>query len=174
MGDAGRSGGIAALDKISSVLYYIDMNKNGVESCDPFRLVEALVHSGKFTEAHLDAALGTVGLSAAKWSVLKQLAEAGESLPLGQLAEKQACVKSNITQLVDRLEADHLVRRTPDPEDRRSVRAELTAAGRQRYEMGLQVVRDFERQLLEDYSPEEQLLLRKLLSRLEGSGRVLA
>lgn len=146
----------------------------GVESCDPFRLIEALIHSAKFTETQLDAALATVGLSGAKWSVLKQLAEAAESLTLGQLAERQACVKSNITQLVDRLEADKLVRRAPDPEDRRSIRAELTAQGQQRYEQGLEIVRAFEQQLLADYSQEEQLVLRKLLSRLEGSERVFA
>src|SRR5690606_35352873 len=65
----------------------------------------------------------------ARFGVLAQLAEAGEPLPLGVLAERLSCVRSNVTQLVDRLEADGLVRRVPDPSDRRSVLAELTSDG---------------------------------------------
>ena len=48
------------------------------------------------------------------------------------MSERFGCVKSNITQLVDRLEADHLVRRVPDPADRRSILAAITDEGRQR------------------------------------------
>jgi len=55
-----------------------------------------------------------VGLSLAKLAALHQLTAAGESIQLGQLAERLACVKSNVTQLVDRLEADGLVNRTAD------------------------------------------------------------
>jgi DNA-binding MarR family transcriptional regulator len=65
----------------------------------------------------------------AKQSALTQLAMAGEPLTLSELAAKLSCVRSNITQLVDRLEADGLVRRVDDPADRRSVRAELTVLG---------------------------------------------
>ena len=46
--------------------------------------------------------------SAHKLAALHHLTQAGESLPLGQLAERLSCVKSNVTQLVDRLEADGL------------------------------------------------------------------
>ena len=75
----------------------------------------------------------------------RELVEAGGQLPLGQLATKLACVKSNATQLVDRLTAEKLVRRVPDPEDRRSILAELTTEGRQCYAAGLTVVQHFER-----------------------------
>lgn len=73
------------------------------------------------------------GLSLAKFGVLAALVEAGEPLPLGQLAERIACVKSNVTQLVDRLEEDGLVRREPDPADRRVTRAAITEDGLARY-----------------------------------------
>ena len=139
-----------------------------VQGNDPYRLIEVLIHSGKFTETQLDAALTPVGLSTAKWGVLRHLIETGGQLPLGQLAAKLACVKSNATQLVDRLEAEKLVRRVPDPEDRRSVLAELTPEGRLCYTAGLKVVRNFELQLLKDYLPEERILLHKLLTRLAG------
>jgi DNA-binding MarR family transcriptional regulator len=61
---------------------------------------------------------------------LKALDEAGEPVPLGQFAERLSCVKSNITQFVDRLEVDGLVARRPDPRDRRTKLAALTTAGR--------------------------------------------
>src|SRR6478735_3002007 len=63
----------------------------------------------------------------------------GESLPLGQLAERLSCVKSNITQLVDRLEADGLVSRAPDPHDRRARLAVMTPAGRIACEAGTRI-----------------------------------
>jgi DNA-binding MarR family transcriptional regulator len=74
-------------------------------------------------------ALGEVELSYAKYEVLSYLRDAGEAVSLGALAVGQNCARSNITQIIDRLETDGLVRRAPDPADRRSVLAELTPAG---------------------------------------------
>jgi DNA-binding MarR family transcriptional regulator len=147
------------------------MNKiqaEAVRACDAYELIQALMRAGKHTEMQLDTALAPTGLSAAKWNALRHLLAAGGQLPLGQLATKLSCVKSNATQLVDRLEAEKLVCRLPDPDDRRSIRAEITAEGRHAYTLGEKVVQRFERQLLEDYSLEEQFLLSRLLARLSG------
>ncbi|MFW6079478.1 MAG: MarR family winged helix-turn-helix transcriptional regulator, partial [Gemmatimonadota bacterium] len=92
----------------------------------------SLIAAAHTVEARLEEALAEVGLSMAKHGVLRILVEAGEPMPLGELAKLQSCVRSNMTQLVDRLEADGLVRRVADPEDRRMVRAALTAAGEAR------------------------------------------
>jgi len=67
-----------------------------------------------------------------KLNVLTQLVQAGEPLPLSDLAARMACVRSNITQLVDRLEGEKLVRRVADASDRRSLRAAITPLGRER------------------------------------------
>jgi DNA-binding MarR family transcriptional regulator len=96
----------------------------------------------------LEAAVAPLGLSLAKLGVLSRLADAGEPLPLRTLAERCACVRSNITQLVDRLEADKLVVRADDPHDRRSIRAELTARGRARHAEGVKAIQEAERELL--------------------------
>ena len=154
--------------------YHSCMNKPQAEAiivCDAYELIQALMHAGKYTEAQLDAALAPTGLSAAKWNALRHLMAAEGQLPLGQLANKLSCVKSNATQLVDRLEAEQFVCRLPDPDDRRSVRAEITPTGRRAYAAGEQVVREFEQQLLEDYSPEERVVLNRLLTRLNGGGQ---
>lgn len=96
----------------------------------------SILHAAKLIEDKLEAELGDLGLSMAKHSALSRLQEAGEPLTLSELAERLSCVRSNITQLVDRLEADGLVRRVADPADRRSVRAELTPLGREKQVAG--------------------------------------
>ncbi|MBW8869126.1 MAG: MarR family transcriptional regulator, partial [Acidobacteria bacterium] len=79
-----------------------------------------MLHAAGTLESRVEEQLAEVGLSLPKLAALHQLSQAGDSLPLGQLAERLACVKSNVTQLVDRLEADGLVVRAADPNDRRS------------------------------------------------------
>lgn len=118
--------------------------------------------------ARLDAALEGRGLSTAKFGALQVLAGSDEPLALGQLAERLACVRSNITQLVDRLEADGLVQRVLDPEDRRSKRAAITAEGRRRFEAGLRAKLEVERELLASLSPEEAEQLAAALGKLSA------
>jgi DNA-binding MarR family transcriptional regulator len=145
-----------------------------VPPCDAYELIQALMHAGRQIESQLDAALASAGLSAAKWNALRHLTEAGGHLMLSRLAGKLACVKSNATQLVDRLEAEKLVRRLPDAGDRRSIRAELTPEGRAAFARGQSVVTAFEQQLMDEYTPEEQDALRHLLARLsQGENRTV-
>jgi len=96
----------------------------------------SILHAAKAIEDRIEEALGSVGLSMAKHGALSRLAEAGEPLTLSELAERLSCVRSNITQLVDRLEGDGFVRRVADPDDRRSVRAELTPLGKEKQAAG--------------------------------------
>ena len=103
---------------------------------DPGPLFQRLLHVAALVEARLEGAVAPTGLSLAKLGVLQHLVEAGEPLALGQLAERIACVKSNVTQLVDRLEAEGLVRRETDPSDRRVVRAVITPEGQRRFAEG--------------------------------------
>ena len=111
----------------------------------------------------LEQALEPLGLSLAKFGVLARLVSAGEPMPLGALAERCACVRSNITQLVDRLEAEKLVLRAPDPRDRRSIRAELTPKGRRLYEEGWRILESAELEILACLGePEREELLRLL------------
>lgn len=117
-------------------------------------------------EGRLEGALGTIGLSLAKLNVLKALADTDEPLPLSHLADRCCCVRSNITQLVDRLEADRLVERLPDPADRRSVRAALTAAGRERHAEAVRIVGETEIQVFAGLGEEDRQALTRLLGRL--------
>jgi DNA-binding MarR family transcriptional regulator len=75
-------------------------------------------------------------------------------------------VKSNITQLVDRLEADGFVARQADPGDRRSRLAALTAAGRRAAKEGARVLEAAERDVFSRLSRHEVEQLRALVGKI--------
>ena len=125
-----------------------------------------LLDAGRAQFARLEEALKSVGLSAAKYKVLSQIAKSKEPVPLRLLAEEQQCVASNVTTLVDRLETDGLVRRVDDPADRRSKRAELTELGKEKAEDGARVVAEVEAAFAESLGPTERLALANVLSSL--------
>ena len=127
----------------------------------------AVLHASSVLEGRVETRLADVGLSLAKLAALHHLTEAGESLPLGQLADRLACVKSNVTQLVDRLEADGLVSRTGDPNDRRSRLAVLTDAGRYAYAKGSEIKTLAEQELFGVLTSEENDKLQELLGKLQ-------
>jgi DNA-binding MarR family transcriptional regulator len=126
----------------------------------------ALLHTAHTAQAEVESKLSALGLSLPKLLALKALSDAGESLPLGQLADRLSCVKSNITQLIDRLEADGFVAREADPGDRRTRLAVLTAAGRKACKEGTRLQQETERDLLKTLSRDEARQLATLLEKL--------
>jgi DNA-binding MarR family transcriptional regulator len=133
-------------------------------SAGPF--VFSLIHVARVVEGRLEAALEGVGLSMAKHGLLQILADAGEPLTLSELAERVSCVRSNITQLVDRLEAEGLVQRVDDHEDRRIIRARLTRAGADRQVAGARVIASVQAEVAAAVSSADQAALEKLVSKL--------
>ena len=126
----------------------------------------SILHAAHAIEDRIETALGNVGLSIAKHSALSKLSEAGEPLTLSELAERLSCVRSNITQLVDRLEADGLVRRVADPDDRRSVRAELTDLGLEKQAAGSTEVARIHNEIAERLQANDLGVLESALSSL--------
>lgn len=111
-----------------------------------------LMHAAGTIEKRLEDALGGVGLSLAKFAALSFLVRAGEPLSLSECAAKMTCVRSNITQLVDRLEAEGLVRRVDNPSDRRGVMAAATSLGVERQAAGARLVDEVKRQFAKTLS----------------------
>ena len=132
-------------------------------------LLRYLIRSGKVVENRIDDLLGNVDLSATKMLSLRYMEQAEEPLPLGQLASSLAFVKSNMTQLADHLEADHLVERVPDVNDRRSKLLKLTDEGKHQCNNALKILEPLESQLRETFTPDEQRLLIVLLQRLNDA-----
>ena len=106
-----------------------------------------LLDAARAVEARAEGALAEVGLSLAKLGALRHLVLASEPLTLSQLAERQCCGKSNVTQLVDRLETDGFVDRVADAQDRRTIRATVTSSGHAAYERASALLAEHERSL---------------------------
>lgn len=71
----------------------------------------------------------TTGLSPSQTSALSAVFNHGP-LTLGRLAEHEGVAPPSITKVVDKLEADGLVQRTTDPDDKRVTNVAVTDAGR--------------------------------------------
>lgn len=128
----------------------------------------AILHAAFSAGEEVEVKLAKIGLSWPKLSALDALEKAGEPLPLGQLADRLACVKSNVTQLVDRLEKDGLVIRRLNPKDRRTKLADLTPAGRRAVQEGNRVKEEAEREVLNRLSRAEAQQLGALLEKMGG------
>ncbi|MFE1441544.1 MarR family winged helix-turn-helix transcriptional regulator [Streptomyces sp. NPDC058739] len=91
-----------------------------------------------------------------------------EPLPMRKLAQRLKCEPSNVTGIVDRLEARGLVSRQPDPADRRVKVAVVTEEGRG-VARSLRESLRFAREPLAGLSAEERVSLRGLLQRMLDS-----
>jgi len=110
--------------------------------------------------------LAGLDLSATRLWTLQKLENASEPVSPGSLAGCMAFAKSNATQLVDHLENARLVKRVPDPQDRRCTHLALTPEGHERGRAALEALRPLAEQIEALYSPEELDLLVTLLERL--------
>ncbi|MFI9576030.1 MarR family winged helix-turn-helix transcriptional regulator [Microbispora rosea] len=114
------------------------------------------------------------GVSAGALDVLIRLAAREQGLSIGELARAAGVSSRNVTGLVDTLERDGLVRRVPDPGDRRSVLAEITPAGRKWIDDFRAPSRLAMKALFRGFTPEELVVLRDLCLRLTANQQRLS
>jgi DNA-binding MarR family transcriptional regulator len=138
-----------------------------VEDQDQGRYMVMLLEVAQSIQARLESVLGEIGLTSAKYQAIDALARAGEPLTLSELAGSLRCVRSNITQLVDRLEADGLVKRVDDPADRRAVRAVVTPLGMDRRTEGMRAVGRLQDEVAARVAPAERAMLDRVLAALK-------
>jgi DNA-binding MarR family transcriptional regulator len=80
--------------------------------------------------AQADEVLRPLGLTFARYEVVMLLSFSTRgSLPLGKIGERLQVNAASVTNAVDRLEAQGLVARRPNPDDGRGTLAALTAKG---------------------------------------------
>ena len=72
-----------------------------------------------------------------------------------------------MTQLIDRLEADGLVRRVDDPADRRSVKASITDEGRDRQSAGAHEIAQLHEEFAANVDVGDKAAIARLLSALK-------
>lgn len=114
------------------------------------------------------------GLSPGEFGVLVELRLAGPPYRMTptQLYNRSLVTSGGMTGRVDRLEGRALVRRLPDPDDRRSILVELTESGYEVIEAAAPTHFGNMERLAEGLTTEDReclaILLRKLLSHIES------
>ncbi len=84
-------------------------------------------------QSAVDAALRPHGLTFARYEALSLLVFSRHgSLPMSVMGQRLQLHPTSVTNIVDRLQADHLVERNNHPTDRRTTLVSLTESGRQR------------------------------------------
>ncbi|MFD1940416.1 MULTISPECIES: MarR family winged helix-turn-helix transcriptional regulator [Nonomuraea] len=103
-----------------------------------------------------------------EFDVLTALRRAGKPYELspGALLRATLVTSGTMTNRIDRLEQAGLVRRRPDPEDRRGVLVSLTDEGRARVDAAFADLLRRERDLLASLGSDEQKILADLLRTL--------
>jgi DNA-binding MarR family transcriptional regulator len=115
----------------------------------------------------LDETLEEHGLSYGEWSVLSSLTWAPENRrTAGELALKVELSSAAMTNRLDRLEGAGLIRRVPDPNDRRAVQVELTEPGHALYARAVETQAAKESIIAAALDSKQQEQLNDLLRRL--------
>ncbi|RNL82848.1 MarR family winged helix-turn-helix transcriptional regulator [Halostreptopolyspora alba] len=126
---------------------------------------------------HLDRARRAVftehGLEPWEFDVLAELRRSGPPYEMspGRLLRATLVTSGTMTNRIDRLATAGLVRRHPDPADKRGVLVRLSAEGQERVDAALSALIEYEESLLGEMPPAERerlaTLLRSLLSPLD-------
>jgi DNA-binding MarR family transcriptional regulator len=125
-----------------------------------------------------ESSLAESGLSCGRFMVLMQLLNKRENRPQARtpadLAEAAGVTRATITGLIDTLERDGLVRREPDPDDRRMVPVHLTPAGEEALRRVLPKHFRLMASLMGALSESERRTLVELLSKILPVGESVA
>ena len=94
-------------------------------------IVERIQKLNKFLDRAMNETLAEFDLDRGEWRLLGALRRSGPPYRRspGQLADDLGLSSGAMTNRLDRLEAAGLLRRLPDPDDRRGLKVELTDAG---------------------------------------------
>jgi len=103
--------------------------------------VTGVMRVQQIIQSAVDGALKPHGLTFARYEALVLLTFArSASLPMRVMGERLQLHPTSVTNIVDRLERDGLVKRVPHPTDRRTTLVEITEEGRRRREAATEAV----------------------------------
>jgi DNA-binding MarR family transcriptional regulator len=148
------------LETIHLVLPDLDLEVEGI--------VDRIAGLSRRIHRTMDETLAEFGLDTAEHKALSALAQAGppyRSTP-GKLAKRMDLSSGAMTNRLDRLEQAGLIRRLPDPDDRRGVVVELTEEGRRLYQQAVGVQAKKEALVTAALNEREKKQLNSLLRRL--------
>ncbi len=116
-----------------------------------------------------DASLRPLGFALTYLPVLRALAMAGRPLSQSELAQRVGVEQPTMAETLPRMVRDGLVRREPNPADKRAALVSITRLARARFPKARVALADGEREALAGLSSEEKTLLKDLLKRVVGN-----
>jgi DNA-binding MarR family transcriptional regulator len=133
---------------------------------DAMAAATSIMRAQQMVLAAVDGALRPFGLTFARYEglVLLLFSRRG-ALPLGKMGQRLMIHPTSVTNIINRLEQQGLVRRLPHPTDRRTTLAELTDEGRRLAKRATKAVNAIEFGLggLEDQDLQQLMrIIRKL------------
>jgi DNA-binding MarR family transcriptional regulator len=103
----------------------------GPEAVPAMRAVTSIMRAQQILLGRLNELLKPLRLTFPRYEALMLLYYSRRgTLPLGLMGERLQVHRASVTNVIDRLEAQGLVRRVPHASDRRAVLAEVTGEGR--------------------------------------------
>jgi DNA-binding MarR family transcriptional regulator len=132
-----------------------------------------LVRAAEAFLALANRALARHDLSATGRQVLAVLEGAGQPLPAGEIAARVLVTTASMTAVLDTLERRGLLRRAPDPADRRRVLVDLTGEGHELVDAFLPEMAALQATVCAPLGEDEREQLIGLLGALEERARTV-
>ena len=123
-----------------------------------------IVRVAEAIDRRFQAGLRPLRLRPRQLHVLRYLDAAG-AISQSELADGVGVDPANLLETLDQLEAEGLIRREVDSDDRRRRRTSLTPAGRRRLRAGLRAAEQADEDILGALEPQELDALREIVRR---------
>jgi DNA-binding MarR family transcriptional regulator len=177
---AGEPGGGALRDEVDDLVAAWRGQRPDLD-VEPLQVLSRVSRLARHLDIARRSAFSGHDLESWEFDVLSALRRAGPPFQLtpGALLRATLVTSGTMTNRIDRLAASGLVRREPDPKDRRGVLVTLTERGRSAVDAALADLLDRERKLLAGLDEDQRQALAGLLRTLlapfdadqQGAGR---
>jgi len=157
-------------DSIAAVLAQWSRQRRGLD-LGPLGMFIALAHVYWLTAPRIERLMADHGITRGIFDVLTTLrrADAPHTLAPGQIARSLLLSGAGLTSRLDRLEADKLIVRLPDPHDGRGLKVRLTPKGLRLVDRILPKLIRLEAELASGLSVRQMAQLTRLLDLWAGS-----
>jgi len=170
------AGGAAPRDEVDELVTAWGTQRPDLD-VEPMQVLSRVSRLARHLDIARRGAFASHGLEPWEFDVLSALRRAGPPFQLtpGALLRATLVTSGTMTNRIDRLAAAGLVRREPDPRDRRGVLVTLSDQGREAVDAALTDLLDREQALLAGLAGEQRAtlaaLLRALLVPFDAAGR---